>query len=99
MSNLQTPITPELAAYIRRVSLREPDLLRRLREETAARSDARMQVAPEQGQFLGMLVHLMDARRAIEVGVYIFSGYSWFRELPAGVAGAYRVFANMLSAK
>jgi len=70
MSNLQTPITPELAAYIRRVSLREPDLLRRLREETAARSDARLQVAPEQGQFLGMLVHLMDARRAIEVGVY-----------------------------
>jgi LmbE family N-acetylglucosaminyl deacetylase len=32
-------------------------------------------------------------------GVYIFSGYSWFRELPAGVPGAYRVFANMLSAK
>lgn len=32
-------------------------------------------------------------------GVYIFSGYSWFRELPAGVAGAYRFFANMLSAK
>jgi len=31
-------------------------------------------------------------------GVYIFSGYSWFRELPAGVPGAYRVFANMLSA-
>ncbi len=32
-------------------------------------------------------------------GIYIFSGYSWFRELPAGVPGAYRVFANMLSAK
>jgi LmbE family N-acetylglucosaminyl deacetylase len=32
-------------------------------------------------------------------GVYIFSAYSWFRELPAGVAGAYRIFANMLSAK
>ncbi|HLY18719.1 MAG TPA: PIG-L family deacetylase [Bryobacteraceae bacterium] len=32
-------------------------------------------------------------------GVYIFSGYSWFRELPAGVSGAYRIFANMLSAK
>jgi hypothetical protein len=31
-------------------------------------------------------------------GVYIFSAYSWFRELPAGVAGAYRLFANMLSA-
>jgi hypothetical protein len=32
-------------------------------------------------------------------GVYIFSSYVWFRELPAGVPGAYRLFANMLSAK
>ncbi len=31
-------------------------------------------------------------------GVYIFSAYSWFRQLPAGVSGAYRIFANMLSA-
>jgi hypothetical protein len=31
-------------------------------------------------------------------GVYIFSSYDWFRELPAGVPGAYRLFANMLSA-
>ena len=32
-------------------------------------------------------------------GVYVFSAYSWFRELPAGVPGAYRLFANMVSAK
>jgi LmbE family N-acetylglucosaminyl deacetylase len=32
-------------------------------------------------------------------GVYIFTAFSWFRELPAGVPGAYRIFANMLSAK
>lgn len=70
MSNLQTPISPELAAYIRSVSLREPELFRRLREETAARPDAGMQVSPEQGQFLGMLVRLMGARRALEVGVF-----------------------------
>lgn len=31
-------------------------------------------------------------------GVYIFSGYAWFRQLPAGVPGAYRIFANMVSA-
>ena len=31
-------------------------------------------------------------------GAYVFSAYDWFRELPAGVPGAYRVFANMLSA-
>ena len=30
-------------------------------------------------------------------GWYIYSGYSWFRELPAGVPGAFRIFANMLS--
>jgi predicted O-methyltransferase YrrM len=70
MSNLQTPISPELAAYIRSVSLREPDLLRRLREETAPRADAHMQLSPEQGQFLGMLVRLMGAKRALEVGVF-----------------------------
>ena len=70
MSNLQTPITPELAAYIRSVSLREPDLLRQLREETAARADMGLQISPEQGQFLGMLVRLMGARRALEVGVF-----------------------------
>jgi len=70
MSNLQTPIGPELAAYIRSVSLREPELLRRLREETAPRADAGMQLAPEQGQLLGMLVRLMGAKRALEVGVF-----------------------------
>jgi predicted O-methyltransferase YrrM len=70
MSNLQTPITEELATYIRNVSLREPDISRRLREETASRPDATMQLSPEQGQFLGMLVHLMGARRTIEVGVF-----------------------------
>lgn len=70
MSNLQTPITPELAEYIRRVSLREPDLLRRLREETAPRADAGMQLSPEQGQFLGMLVRMTGASRGLEVGVF-----------------------------
>ena len=70
MSNLQTPISPELAAYIRGVSLREPELLSRLREETAARPDAGMQLSPEQGQFLGMLVRMTGARRAVEVGVF-----------------------------
>jgi len=74
MSNLQTPITAELAEYIRSVSLREPDIARRLREETARRADANLQVSPEQGQFLGMLAHLMGARRALEVGVY--TGFS-----------------------
>ncbi len=70
MSNLQTPIGSELSEYIRSVSLREPELLSRLREETAARPDAGMQVSPEQGQFLGMLTRLTGATRALEVGVF-----------------------------
>jgi len=74
MSNFQTPITPELAAYIRSVSLREPDLIARLRQETAARPDAHLQLAPEQGQLLGMLVRMTGVRRAVEVGVY--TGFS-----------------------
>jgi len=57
-----------------RVSLREPDLLRRLREETAAHPSASMQIAPEQGQFMAMLVKLLGAAQALEVGV--FTGYS-----------------------
>jgi len=32
-------------------------------------------------------------------GVFVFTAYSWFRQLPAGVPGAYRLFANLLSAK
>jgi hypothetical protein len=32
-------------------------------------------------------------------GVFIYSGYSWFRQLPAGVPGAFRMFVNLISAK
>jgi len=70
MSNNQTPVGPELGDYIRSVSLREPDLFRRLREETAALPSANWQVSPEQGQFLGLLVRLMGARQALEIGVF-----------------------------
>jgi predicted O-methyltransferase YrrM len=70
MSNVQTPITAELAAYARSVSLREPEILRRLREETARRPDGHLQLSPEQGQFLGLLVRLMGAKRTVEVGVF-----------------------------
>jgi predicted O-methyltransferase YrrM len=77
MSRSHTILTDELSAYLREVSLREPDVLRRLREETAQSFDentASMQISPEQGQFLAMLVRLIDARNTLEVGV--FTGYS-----------------------
>jgi len=64
----------DLWEYMRRVTLREPALLRRLREETARYPNSNFQISAEQGQFLGLLMHLMGARRTIEVGVY--TGYS-----------------------
>jgi predicted O-methyltransferase YrrM len=63
-----------IATYIRRVGVNEPDVLRRLREETAPRPDARMQIAPEQGQFFRVLLTAIRARKALEIGV--FTGYS-----------------------
>jgi predicted O-methyltransferase YrrM len=74
MSNTHTPIDEPLAAYLRTVSLREPDVLRRLREITASLPQAMMQVAPEQGQFLAFLVRLINAKNTLEIGV--FTGYS-----------------------
>ena len=67
-------IDDALYDYVLDVSLREADVLRRLREETARMPGAVMQVAPDQGQFMALLVELIGARRTIEVGV--FTGYS-----------------------
>lgn len=64
----------QLYDYLLSVSLREPDILRQLREETAQLPNARMQIAPEQGQFMALLVQLLGARKTLEVGV--FTGYS-----------------------
>ena len=63
-----------LYQYLLDVSLRETPLLKRLREETAQLSNSRWQIAPEQGQFMALLVQLMGARRIVEVGT--FTGYS-----------------------
>ncbi len=74
MSRVHTPITEELAAYIRQVTLREPEALRRLREETENHPQASMQTSPEQGQFLHLMALISGARKTLEVGV--FMGYS-----------------------
>jgi predicted O-methyltransferase YrrM len=60
--------------YMRRVTLREPAILQRLREETASHPQATMQISSEQGQFMALLIHLMGARKCLEIGV--FTGYS-----------------------
>lgn len=67
-------MSDRLYRYLLDVSLRESDLLRQLRAETASDPMARMQIAPEQGQFMSLLVKLMGARRVLEIGVY--TGYS-----------------------
>jgi predicted O-methyltransferase YrrM len=74
MSSTHLKITDELAAYIRQASLREPEVLAKLRAETATLPLGSMQITPEQGQFMSLLVRMLDARNTIEVGV--FTGYS-----------------------
>ena len=74
MSNTTFSLPDALRDYLLAVSLREAPILKRLRERTAKDSMARMQIAPEQGQFMSLLVQLMGARKALEIGVY--TGYS-----------------------
>jgi caffeoyl-CoA O-methyltransferase len=74
MSRRTRNLDDELYGYLLSVSLREPEVLRRLREETANVAGSEMQIAPEQGQFMAFLARLIGARRALELGV--FTGYS-----------------------
>lgn len=74
MSTEHISMTSELFSYMRRVSLRETELRRELREETARLSEAQMQIMPEQGQFMALLLRLMGAQKGVEVGT--FTGYS-----------------------
>jgi predicted O-methyltransferase YrrM len=74
MSNKTLCITEDLYVYMLSVSLREPDILRELRAETAQDENANMQISPEQGQFMGLLVKLLGAERTLDIGVY--TGYS-----------------------
>jgi len=74
MSNKSIGLSDDLQEYLLDVSLRESDVMRRLRVETMSHPQADMQIAPEQAQFFQLLLQLMDARRTIEVGV--FTGYS-----------------------
>lgn len=60
--------------YLLSASLREPEILRQLRQETARHSLSMMQIAPEQGQFMALLVQMLGATKTLEVGV--FTGYS-----------------------
>ena len=74
MANKTLSLSNALYAYLVEHSVREPEILQRLRAETAQDSMAKMQIGAEQGQFMQLLVRLMGAKNCLEVGV--FTGYS-----------------------
>ena len=77
MSRIHTPLTDELSAYLRQVTLREPEALRAERESTEEHPRATMQTSPEQGQFLNLLVRMLGAKKTLEVGVFLGYSSSW----------------------
>ncbi|MGD9598873.1 MAG: O-methyltransferase [Steroidobacteraceae bacterium] len=74
MTNSTIALGDKLQRYLIEHNLREPQVLARLRQVTASLPQAGMQIAPEQGQFMQLLVRLLGARRCLEVGT--FTGYS-----------------------
>ena len=75
MADKFTTLTPELYCYLAEHGARQDELLRRLAEETAELGGiAIMQIAPEQGALMSLLVRAIGARRALELGT--FTGYS-----------------------
>jgi predicted O-methyltransferase YrrM len=74
MSNRTLNLTPELVEYVRRWGVREHPVLAALREDAASMPERSMQIAPEQGAFMALLVKLAGARRVLEIGT--FTGYS-----------------------
>ncbi|MDQ8039041.1 MAG: class I SAM-dependent methyltransferase [Rickettsiella sp.] len=74
MSNKTLNLNALLYQYMLSVSLREPPVLKSLREETAKLPSHEMQISPEQGQFMAFLIELIGAKKTLEIGVY--TGYS-----------------------
>jgi predicted O-methyltransferase YrrM len=74
MSNRTLDLTDKVYDYLLNHSLREPGILNELRRETSQLEMSTMQISPEQGQFMAMLVKMLGVKRAIEIGV--FTGYS-----------------------
>ncbi len=74
MSRQSLQVNNQIYNYLLSVSLREPDVLKELRQETNKLPSANMQIAPEQGQFFAFLIKILQVKSAIEIGV--FTGYS-----------------------
>jgi predicted O-methyltransferase YrrM len=74
MSNQSIGLSDDLYNYLLANSVREPEILAQLRSATAKHPLANMQISPEQGQLMGLLVQLIGAKKCLEIGV--FTGYS-----------------------
>jgi len=77
MANKTLNLNVKLYDYVLDVGLREPEVLRQLREATDQEEMSVMRSAPEQGQFMAMLLKLMGAKRVLEVGTYTGYGTLW----------------------
>jgi predicted O-methyltransferase YrrM len=74
MANQTLNLSQQIVEYIQSVSVREAPVLQELRQETVTHPMGRMQIAPEQGQFMTLLLQLIGAKKVLEIGV--FTGYS-----------------------
>ena len=85
MSNSTIGLDNDLRKYLLDVSCRENDVLKKLRQETSKLKESQMQISPEQGSFLSLLVKILKAKMTLDIGV--FTGYSALvvaNELPNG---------------
>jgi predicted O-methyltransferase YrrM len=90
MANRTLPMNDALHAYLVKVSVREPAVMRALRDETAKLPQSGMQIGPEQGAFMGWLAGTLGVTRAIEIGT--FTGYS-----ALAVAGAMPAHGRLIA--
>ena len=74
MATSTIKLTDSIYRYMQEAAFREPEILAKLRAETAGIEEAGMQIAPEQGQLMSLIVSMIGARRAIEIRT--FTGYS-----------------------
>ncbi len=90
-SNLE--YSEDIHRYVLDNSLRESQILSQLRSETNNDPDAIMQIPPDQGQFMALLVKLISAKRTIEIGVY--TGYSTLCVAQAMPSDSYTVACDI----
>jgi caffeoyl-CoA O-methyltransferase len=74
MSEVTINLTPLVYEYLQKNSLRESPVLQKCRAQTQPMSTAQMQISPEQGQFMQLLVQILGAKKTLDIGV--FTGYS-----------------------